>query len=104
VNCRFLKPWDMETLEDVADRHHSIVTIEEGTEVNGFGAALARWFGERNGDRTYRLSVMGVPDRLVEHATREEQLSEVGLTPAGIAARARALVESGGLAAVRETA
>jgi hypothetical protein len=32
---------------------------------------------------------MGVPDRLIEHATRAQQLEEVGLTPAAIAAAAR---------------
>ena len=103
VNCRFIKPMDLDTLEDVADRHSAIVTIEEGTEVNGFGAAVARWLSERNGERVHRIGVMGVPDRLVEHASREEQLQEVGLTPAGIAARARALVETSALAEVRQT-
>ncbi|HEX6588426.1 MAG TPA: 1-deoxy-D-xylulose-5-phosphate synthase [Longimicrobiales bacterium] len=104
VNCRFIKPMDLETLEEVADRHAAIVTIEEGTEVNGFGAAVSRWLAERNDGRTHAVAVMGVPDRLIEHATREEQLEEVGLTPAGIAARARALVETGAVAEVRQTA
>jgi 1-deoxy-D-xylulose-5-phosphate synthase len=104
VNCRFIKPMDVDTLEDVADRHAAIVTVEEGTEVNGFGSAVARWLGERNGERNHRLGVMGVPDRLIEHASREEQLQEVGLTPAGIATRARALIEAGALAEVRQTA
>jgi 1-deoxy-D-xylulose-5-phosphate synthase len=104
VNCRFLKPWDMDALEDVADRHSTIVTVEEGTEVNGFGAAIARWLGERAAERPYRIGVVGVPDRLIEHASREEQLAEVGLTPTGIAARTRTLVEAGGLAGVRAPA
>ena len=104
VNCRFIKPMDLDTLEEVADRHAAVVTIEEGTDVNGFGAAVARWLAERPGTRVQGVSVMGVPDRLIEHASREEQLEEVGLTPAGIAARARALVESGAVAAVRQTA
>ena len=104
VNCRFLKPMDLDLLEDVADRHGAIVTIEEGTEVNGFGAAVARWLGERQGERPPRIAVLGVPDRLIEHASREEQLTEVGLTPSGIAARARALVENADLSAVRASA
>ncbi|HUF12117.1 MAG TPA: 1-deoxy-D-xylulose-5-phosphate synthase [Longimicrobiales bacterium] len=104
VNCRFLKPMDLETLEAVAQTHHTIVTVEEGTEVNGFGAMISRWFADRQGEPAHRIAVMGVPDRLVDHASREEQLEEIGLTPAGIATRVRALVESEGLAAIRESA
>jgi hypothetical protein len=47
---------------------------------------------------------MGVPDRIIEHAGRGEQLEECGLTPAGIAARASALAARTGVRAVRETA
>ena len=104
VNCRFIKPMDLDTLEDVADRHGAIVTVEEGTDVNGFGAAVARWLAERPGERTHRVAVMGVPDRLIEHASREEQLAEVGLTPAGIAARAQSLVENADIPTVRASA
>jgi 1-deoxy-D-xylulose-5-phosphate synthase len=105
VNCRFIKPMDLAVLEDVAERHHAIVTVEEATEVNGFGAAVARWLGDRSFEHgAPRIAVMGVPDRLIEHASRDEQLEEVGLTPAGIASRARALRAVDGVAAVRETA
>ncbi len=46
---------------------------------------------------------MGVPDRIIDHAARGEQLEEVGLTPAGIAENARDLVRLG-VKTVRETA
>jgi hypothetical protein len=42
VNCRFLKPLDEATLAWVIERHAALVTVEEGTVVNGFGASLAR--------------------------------------------------------------
>ena len=38
-----------------------------------------------------RVVALGVPDRTYEHAPRAEQLADVGLTGAGIAARIRAL-------------
>ena len=41
VNCRFLKPMDEGMLEALAQRHRVLVTVEEGTVVNGFGAHLA---------------------------------------------------------------
>lgn len=93
VNCRFLKPMDETVLAWVAAAHAAVLTVEEGTIVNGFGAAVARAL-EAEGGAAGRLRVdtAGVPDRFIEHASREEQLEECGLTPAAIAARARALV------------
>ncbi|MFW6201663.1 MAG: 1-deoxy-D-xylulose-5-phosphate synthase, partial [Gemmatimonadota bacterium] len=105
VNCRFLKPIDEETLDRVARRHAGILTVEEGTVVNGFGAFIARRLAERDAaSGSVRVETMGVPDRLIAHASRGEQLEEVGLTPAGIADRARSLAGRTGIAPVRETA
>jgi len=105
VNCRFLKPVDQATLEWLVERHGAILTVEEGTIVNGFGAYIARLIEEMSGDEPApRVDVMGVPDRFIEHASRKEQLEEVGLTAEGIAARGLALAERTELSAVRETA
>ncbi len=41
VNCRFLKPLDAAMLEALVAEHRTLVTVEEGTVVNGFGAYLA---------------------------------------------------------------
>ena len=35
------------------------------------------------------MTRLGMPDRLIAHATRKEQLAEVGLDPAGIARSVR---------------
>jgi 1-deoxy-D-xylulose-5-phosphate synthase len=95
VNCRFLKPMDAATLTWAAERHDALLTIEEGTVVNGFGAALEREIEPTRARRPeLRVEVMGVPDRYVDHAARREQLEEVGLTPAGIAQNARSLLGS----------
>ncbi len=102
VNCRFLKPMDEETLEWALSSHRAVLTIEEGTVVNGFGAAVAAVAADRESDRP-RVRILGVPDRIIDHATRGEQLEEVGLTPDGIAESARDLVRLG-VTTVRETA
>src|SRR5690606_15178599 len=41
VNCRFMKPYDEQTLAWVAANHGAILTIEEGSVVNGFGTLMA---------------------------------------------------------------
>ena len=45
-----------------------------------------------------------LPDEVIEHANRSEQLEQCGLTPDGIAGRARELAEAARLPLARETA
>jgi len=89
INCRFLKPCDEIMLESVAHESKLVVTVEEGTVVNGFGAMIARELQATHPE--VRVHCLGVPDRLMEQAPRAEQLERFGLTGAGIAARIAAL-------------
>ncbi|MBA3259845.1 MAG: 1-deoxy-D-xylulose-5-phosphate synthase [Gemmatimonadales bacterium] len=89
VNCRFLKPLDTAMLESLARNHRVLVTVEEGTIVNGFGAFLAETLQTTHPE--VRVVALGVPDRLMEQAPRAEQLESFGLTAAGIARRIAAL-------------
>jgi 1-deoxy-D-xylulose-5-phosphate synthase len=89
VNCRFLKPYDVLVLEQVVHECKSVVTVEEGAVVNGFGAMLARELQSTHPE--VRVHCLGVPDRLIEQAPRAQQLDAFGLTGPGIAARIAAL-------------
>src|SRR6266699_183493 len=89
VNCRFLKPVDRELLDALLHDHRVLVTVEDGTVTNGFGAFLAGLV-QTVAPET-RVVPLGAPDRTYEHAPRAQQLAEVGLNGAGIAARVRAL-------------
>jgi 1-deoxy-D-xylulose-5-phosphate synthase len=89
VNCRFLKPLDTAMLDALTARHRTLVTVEEGTIVNGFGAYLAETLQTTHPET--RVVALGVPDRLVEQAPRADQLEAFGLTAGGIARRITAL-------------
>jgi 1-deoxy-D-xylulose-5-phosphate synthase len=89
VNCRFLKPMDDGMLQVLAAQHRTLVTVEEGTIVNGFGAMLSETLQTTHPE--VRVIALGVPDRLIEQAPRAEQLESFGLTAGGIARRLRAL-------------
>src|SRR5207244_5531564 len=89
VNCRFLKPVDRELLDALLHDHRLLVTVEDGTVTNGFGAFLSGLV-QAVAPETRRVPLRA-PDRAYEHAPRAHQLAEVGLTGAGIAARVRAL-------------
>ncbi|HEX9704873.1 MAG TPA: 1-deoxy-D-xylulose-5-phosphate synthase [Gemmatimonadales bacterium] len=89
VNCRFLKPLDRETLDSLTRTHGLLVTVEDGTVVNGFGASVAALLHATAPG--VRVVTLGVPDATYEHAPRAHQLADAGLTGPGIATRIRAL-------------
>ncbi|HSH74317.1 MAG TPA: 1-deoxy-D-xylulose-5-phosphate synthase [Longimicrobiales bacterium] len=91
VNCRFLKPYDRETLEEMVRSHPLVLTVEEGQVSNGFGAFMAREINELGLASPPRLAALGLPDEFIEHGSRDGLLAEVGLDPAGIAERVRML-------------
>jgi 1-deoxy-D-xylulose-5-phosphate synthase len=91
VNCRFLKPYDRDVLEEMVRSHPSVLTVEEGQVSNGFGAFMAREIDALDVASPPRVSALGLPDVFIEHGTREELLAQVGLDPAGVAERVRRL-------------
>jgi 1-deoxy-D-xylulose-5-phosphate synthase len=96
VNCRYLKPYDEITLAAVLSNHPRVLTVEEGTVVNGFGAFMSTVIQRH--DSSIRVQTHGVPDRIIAAAPRARQLQMCGLTPEGIADRVRALLETEALA------
>ncbi|MCC6931180.1 MAG: 1-deoxy-D-xylulose-5-phosphate synthase [Gemmatimonadaceae bacterium] len=96
VNCRYLKPHDEVTLAALLASHKTLLVVEEGTVVNGFGACMARLVEQQ--EPLVRVIAHGVPDRIVVAASRARQLALCALDADGIAARVRALHESEALA------
>jgi 1-deoxy-D-xylulose-5-phosphate synthase len=96
VNCRYLKPYDEVTLNAILANHAQVLTLEEGTVINGFGAFMSATIGRLAPN--VRVSVHGVPDRIVYAASRARQLAQCGLDVAGVVARVRALHESEAIA------
>jgi len=90
VNARFVKPLDERLVVNLAKRCGALVTIEEGAMMGGFGAAVLETLSANS--LNVPTTVMGVPDRLFEQASQARLREMCDLTPAGIAARARAAV------------
>lgn len=95
VNCRFLKPYDRNTFEEMVRSHPLVVTIEEGQITNGFGAFMAREIVEMDLGNQPRVATLGIPDDYIEHGGRDALLEELDLHPAGIARRVEALARRG---------
>ena len=96
INCRYLKPYDEVTLNAVLADHAQVLTVEEGTIVNGFGAYISAIIQRLA--PSVRVATHGVPDRIIYSASRARQLSLLGLDAPGIADRVRALHESEAMA------
>lgn len=84
VNMRFAKPIDTALIDSLVTRYGRIVTIEDGTRLGGFGSAVAEYVAAEHPG--IRVTIMGVPDRIVEHGSQNELYREIGLDAAGIAA------------------
>ena len=92
VNCRFLKPYDRSVFNEVMHNHPTVLTIEEGQVVNGFGAFMAKELNELNLKTAPQMSAMGLPDSFIEHGARKDLLADIGLDVEGMVKRVRTLV------------
>jgi 1-deoxy-D-xylulose-5-phosphate synthase len=84
VNMRFIKPIDADLVVEVAARHRAIVTIEENAVMGGAGSAVGEVLAA-HGSRLPMLQ-LGIPDRFIEHGSRETCLAAAGLDLAGLTA------------------
>jgi 1-deoxy-D-xylulose-5-phosphate synthase len=84
VNMRFIKPLDEELTVAVAARHRALVTIEENAVMGGAGAAVSEVLAAA-GVQVPTLH-LGIPDRFIEHGSRDTCLAAAGLDLAGLTA------------------
>jgi len=89
-DIRFVKPLDEALLHEVFTNYTKIVTVEDGTVVGGFGSAILE-FMNANGYKA-DITILGIPDRLVEHGTLKELHRECAYDAAGIEAAVKEIV------------
>ena len=92
VNCRFIKPMDESYLKSLKERFQSVITIEEGAIVGGFGDGVSSWLLEN--DYQGRIKRLGFPDRFIQHGKRDQLLSEIGLDQNGIIEAIKSMVNA----------
>ena len=89
-DMRFAKPLDETLLHAVLKKFEKIITVEDGTVIGGFGSAVAEFMalhGYKND-----LTILGIPDRIVEHGTLKELHRECGYDADAIADAAREMM------------
>jgi 1-deoxy-D-xylulose-5-phosphate synthase len=81
---RFIKPLDEELLLKLTASHRAFVTVEENVLAGGAGSAIGEFLATQ-GIAMSTLN-LGIPDRFIEHGSREDCLQAAGLDPASIEA------------------
>jgi 1-deoxy-D-xylulose-5-phosphate synthase len=82
IDMRFVKPLDETVLDRLVNTYSTFITLEDGVIAGGAGSAVNEWLIKR-GENTSCLN-LGIPDRWIEHAARDEQLQDAGLDPHSI--------------------
>jgi 1-deoxy-D-xylulose-5-phosphate synthase len=88
-DLRFAKPLDEALLHEVFSKFKKIVTVEDGTIVGGMGSAVLE-FMAANGYKA-DVTMLGIPDAIVEHGKPAELFKECHYDAQAIADTVRAL-------------
>jgi 1-deoxy-D-xylulose-5-phosphate synthase len=84
ANMRFIKPLDEKLIDQLAETHEILVTLEENVVMGGAGSAVNEYLASCG--RRPRVLNLGLPDRYLDHASHQQQLAEAGLDFEGIIA------------------
>lgn len=78
VNMGFVKPLDTNKLMSIFNKYSTIVTIEDGCKIGGFGSAILE-FANAN-SFTNKLHILGIDDVFVQHGNVEQlhELNNIG--------------------------
>jgi len=84
VNMRFVKPLDEALILELAGRHRAFITLEENAVQGGAGSAIAELLAAEG--LSLPLLQIGIPDRFIEHGSRDSCLAAAGLDAQSLAA------------------
>ena len=82
VNMRWAKPLDTELLQQVAQSHEALVTVEDGCLMGGAGSAVLEALQQLHID--VPVLQLGLPDVFIEHGDPVKLMAMQGLDAAGI--------------------
>lgn len=84
LNARFVKPLDVTAITPLLSERKPLLVVEDHARIGGLGSAVLELAADRGLDAS-AVRLLGIPDRFVPHASRAEQLTEVGLDAETIA-------------------
>ncbi len=89
-DMRFIKPLDEKLLHSIFNHYATIITVEDGVKIGGFGSAIVE-FASKN-KYTPPVEVIGIPDSFPKHGTVEELQELSGISVKHITQRIKKLI------------
>ena len=90
IDMRFVKPLDQEILKKYLSKADYFVSLEDGSIAGGAGSAVQEFCSIESID--IKSILLGIPDRFIEHSSREEMLESAGLSVTKILDRLKPLL------------
>lgn len=85
INPRFIKPFDLDMLTGIINRHIPMITIEENALPGGFGSLVAEHAIEMG--HSAGMLRIGIPDSFVQHGSQNELRHLLKIDAGGIKER-----------------
>ncbi len=82
VNMRFIKPLDEALILELTSSHDRFITVEENSVAGGAGSAINEFLATK--EVMIPVLNIGLPDRFVQHGSREDTLKDAGLDTVGL--------------------
>ncbi len=90
IDMRFVKPLDHEILNKYLSKADYFVSLEDGSIAGGAGSAVQEFCSIESID--IKSILFGIPDRFIEHSSRDEMLESAGLSVAKILYRLKPML------------
>jgi len=92
VNCRFVKPMDVDLIGSLAKKIPQIITVEENVLQGGFGSAVLESLNDA-GVTGYNLKRLGFPDCFIEHGSQDILRAKYGINAKAIVDAAKNILK-----------
>ena len=90
IDMRFVKPLDKDILRKYLTNAKLFISLEDGSVAGGAGSSIQEFCSEEN--ILIKSKLLGIPDKFIEHASRDEMIREDGLTTMQIEKSLRQLI------------
>ena len=95
IDARFLKPLDSYTIKESILKTKNVITIEDGTCINGLATAVKELIVEED-IQNVKFKSFAYPDEFIKHGKVEELEKIYGLDTKGIKEKMRSIISVNG--------
>ena len=96
IDMRFIKPLDEKAIMNLVEKNDLIITVEDNSIMGGAGSAVNEILNKKYANNI-RIINIGAQDKFFNHATRDQQLSESGISKENIISEIKKFIENNDL-------